>query len=79
VLYLFWKFYSASSSDPRVNHRGWKLYIRTSETDVNSGIREGVLKTPEEVEEYLTWKNSQTFKDKIIAVPKGLWESLFAP
>jgi hypothetical protein len=76
---LFWKVYSATSSDPRINHRGWKLYIKTFETDVHSGIREGVLKTPEEVDDYLAYKRSLTVWDKIIAVPKGLWESLFAP
>jgi hypothetical protein len=55
------------------------LYIKTSETDVHTGIREGVLKTEVEVEEEMARRRALTMKDKILALPKGLWESLFAP
>jgi len=79
ALYLFWKVFSAMSKDPRVNHRGWKLYIKTSETDVDTGIREGVLKTPDEVQFELEKKRARTLKDKLLAIPLGLWNSLFAP
>jgi len=79
ALYLFWKIYSATSKDDRINFRGWKPYIKLSEIDVHSGIREGVLKTPEEVAAVLEKRRNTTIIQRIIAVPKGLWESLFAP
>jgi amino acid transporter len=79
VLYLIWKVYSATSNDPRINHRGWKLYIKTSETDVHTGIREGILKDPAQVEAELAAKRARTTGQKVLAVPRLLWESLFAP
>lgn len=79
VLYTFWKVFSATHKDPRINHRGWRLYIKTSETDVMSGIRDGVLKTPQEVEEVWAKKRNRTAKEKILAVPMGLWTAIFEP
>jgi hypothetical protein len=71
--------YSATSKDPRLNHRGWKLYLRTEEMDVHSGIREGVLRTPEEVELLREKRRNTTILQHVLSVPKALWNSLFAP
>ncbi|KAF2084759.1 AAT family amino acid transporter [Saccharata proteae CBS 121410] len=48
TFFLFWKVYSAFSKNPLINHRGWKPYVRTSEMDLASGMREGILDTPDE-------------------------------
>lgn len=78
-LYLFWKIYSAKSKDPRINHRGWKLILRTSEIDVNSGIREGVLRTPEEVAEIKAERKSRTVAQKAAKPFTSLYQNLFMP
>jgi amino acid transporter len=79
ALYLFWKIYSATSKDPRINHRGWKLYIRISEINVNAGIREGILRQSDEVAAIKAKRDARTTKDKILAVPLGLWYNLIKP
>ncbi|QDS69090.1 hypothetical protein FKW77_010119 [Venturia effusa] len=79
VLYIIWKVISVTSKDPRVNHRGWKLYLKTSEIDVNSGIREGVLRHPDDVAAELEAKRTRTTKQKIIAPLHSIWEGIFAP
>jgi len=43
ALYIGWKIYSATSKDPKINTRGWKPYIRISEIDLMSGMRDGAL------------------------------------
>ena len=42
-LYIGWKIYSSLSSNPRINYRGWKPFIRTHEMDLKTGMRENVL------------------------------------
>lgn len=79
LLYLFWKVYSATSSDPRINHRGWKLFYRIDEIDVNVGIREGILRTPEQIAEAREKKKNRTTAQRVFALPKALWSSLFSP
>ena len=75
-LYGFWKIYSAMSKNPKINHRGWKLYVRTSETDVLSGIREGCLYEPEEGRRLAEERRNRPISQKIMAIPKGLWGAL---
>jgi amino acid transporter len=77
--YLVWKIYSATSKDPRINHRGWKPYIKLSEIDVDHGIREGILKTPDEVASIKAKRDARTTKDKILAGPLSIWYNLFKP
>jgi hypothetical protein len=76
---LFWKVFSATHKDGRINHRGWKLYLRTSEIDVNSGIREGVLIPADEVARIKEAQANRSIGSKLLDIPKGLWESIFAP
>ena len=79
AMYLIWKIYSAFSKDPRINHRGWKLYVRTGEMDVHTGIRPGVLRTQEEIAELQEKRRNTSILQRILSIPLGLWRSLFAP
>ncbi|KAH8691405.1 putative general amino-acid permease GAP1 [Talaromyces proteolyticus] len=42
-LYLLWKLYSVYHKDPRINHRGWKPFLKVEEMDILSGMRDGAL------------------------------------
>jgi amino acid transporter len=79
ALYLIWKIYSALSKDPRINQRGWKPYLKIGEIDVDHGIREGILRTEDEVAAIKEKRAARTPLDKILAVPLGLWYNLFKP
>jgi amino acid transporter len=48
ALYLFWKVYS----------RDWKLYVRTSEMDVTTGIRRGSIDMAVQTKRQPAWKNA---------------------
>ncbi|KAF4544450.1 Amino acid/polyamine transporter I [Lasiodiplodia theobromae] len=72
-LYVFWKVYSACSGDERINHRGWKLFMRSHEMDLTSGMREGVLEVPEgEADEV----DDRTLGQKIARLPVTVWKAL---
>ena len=43
ALYGGWKIFSALSTNPRINYRGWKPYIRLHEIDVTTDMREHIL------------------------------------
>jgi len=77
VLYLFWKIFSAVNKDPRINHRGWKLFLRANEIDIWSGIRPGVLLNEEQIAEKRAEREKLTTMDHIIAIPKAFATSLF--
>jgi len=77
ALYLVWKVYSATSRNPKVNYRGWKLFLRASEIDIWSGIRPGVLLTEEQQAEKRAEQQKMTTMDKILYVPKSFVYSLF--
>jgi amino acid transporter len=79
VLFLVWKLISITSKDERLNHRGWKLYLKAHEIDVNSGIREGVLRHPDDVAAEIEGKRNRTTGQKAMAPFKAIWEGLFAP
>jgi len=44
-LYLGWKIFSATSKNPLINTRGWKLWVAIDEIDLHSGLRDRVLDT----------------------------------
>ncbi|GME56874.1 Amino acid/polyamine transporter I [Neofusicoccum parvum] len=69
-LYAFWKVYSATSSDPRINHRGWRLWMRAHEMDLTSGMREGVLETSD-ADEGAARKGS-SFGERLAAAPRAV-------
>ncbi|KAK7705079.1 hypothetical protein SLS57_010191 [Botryosphaeria dothidea] len=78
-LYIFWKVYSATSKDPRINHRGWKLWMRAHEMDLTSGMREGVLELPPEQERedgspVLDGKN-KSWGQKVKEAPVTVWKA----
>jgi hypothetical protein len=76
---IIFTLYSATSQDPRINHRGWKLYVKLSEINMDYGIRDGILRTPEQVEAIRQKRAKRTTKDKILAVPLGLLHNLLKP
>jgi yeast amino acid transporter len=76
ALYLFWKVYSATSKNPKINYRGWRLYVRTSETDVLSGIRDGCLIDPVEGRRIREERARRPLTAKIAEVPLGMWHAL---
>ncbi|CRG89953.1 Amino-acid permease inda1 [Talaromyces islandicus] len=47
ALYLFWKLYT----------RQWRMWVPTSEMDINSGLRTDLLNEDEDLETPWTWKN----------------------
>jgi len=77
VLWAGWKIYSATSKDPKVNYRGWKLFLRKHEIDIWSGIRDNVLLSEEEVAEKRAARDKMTLKDHVIEIPKSFISSLF--
>lgn len=79
VLYVIWKAISITSKDERINHRGFKLYLTVSEIDVNSGIREGVLRHPDDVAAENEARRNRTAGQKALAPFRAIWEGLFAP
>lgn len=72
-LYGFWKVYSACSGDERINHRGWKLFMRSHEMDLTSGMREGVLEVPEGEGDKV---DDRTLGQKIARLPVTVWKAL---
>jgi amino acid transporter len=76
ALYLFWKIFSATSSNPKLNYRGWRLYVRTSEMDVLTGIRDGVLLDPAEGARIREEKAARPFTRKVMDVPMALYRAL---
>lgn len=79
ILYIIWKVVTITSKDPRVNQRGWRLYLKASEIDVNSGIREGVLRHPDDVAAEIEAKRNRTTGQKAMAPLHAIWEGIFAP
>lgn len=77
VLYLFWKIFSSLSRDPKVNYRGWKLFLRKDEIDIWTGIRPGILLSEEEQAERRAARHKMTMLDRILYIPKNLIFSLF--
>ncbi|KAF2402940.1 putative amino acid transporter [Trichodelitschia bisporula] len=79
TVFIIWKVYSAAySTDPRINHRGWKPYIKISEIDILTGIRENTLRDMDEVRA-LQQQPKLSVGQKIIGVPRAIWGTLFAP
>jgi hypothetical protein len=64
------------SSNPNINHRGWKLFLRANEIDIWSGIRPGVLLTEEEQAAKREIRANMTVAQRILSVPKALVSSL---
>jgi yeast amino acid transporter len=76
TLYLGWKIYSALSSNPKVNYRGWKLFLRANEIDIWTGIRPNILLTEKEQAEKREARAKMTVADRILHVPKAFLTSL---
>jgi len=64
------------SKDPKINHRGWKLFLRVNEIDIWTGIRPGILLTEEEQAAKRESKAKMTMVDRILYVPKSFVTSL---
>ncbi|KAH7025432.1 putative amino acid transporter [Macrophomina phaseolina] len=77
-LYIFWKVYSATSNDPRINHRGWKLWMKAHEMDLTSGMREGILAVPhgpEGDEHPILECKSKSWWQKVKEAPVVIWRA----
>lgn len=77
AFYLFWKIYSVFSKNPKINYRGWKLFLHADEIDIISGTRPGVLLTEEQQAERRAERERRTWLDRILYVPKQLIYALF--
>lgn len=76
LLYIIWKLYSVFSKDPRINHRGWRLFYRSHEMDIRTGLRTDLLLDPEEAARQRLMKLNRTFGQRVAAAPKAVWSAL---
>ncbi|KAI9703405.1 MAG: hypothetical protein M1820_005877 [Bogoriella megaspora] len=72
TLYIYWKVYSALSKNPRINYRGWKMYIRTDEMDLTTGMRENIIAGDPGQSEYDADVTKET-----ISFPKKVFKAIF--
>jgi amino acid transporter len=55
-LWLFWRIYSAFTTDPKVEKLGWKMWKPIDEIDILSGMRDSALDVDlEPRKKYATW------------------------
>ncbi|KAF2096623.1 putative amino acid transporter [Rhizodiscina lignyota] len=72
-LYLGWKLYSGFSRDPKVNHRGWRMYWRAEEIDLDTGMREGVLLELDDIED----ERRGSVTKQAASIPYRMFRALF--
>ena len=70
-LYFGWKIYARFSRDPSIHRPGWKLFVRTYEIDLVSGMRENVFVQNFDAE------HRESFTQEPISVPKKVFNALF--